>query len=339
MTTLKKAAKYPFLNASSVRASKYELTLDDLTGENKVILDYAVLRLKSAVTEGKIITTFPSDKIDLLSYPVAFMLVSYAEDRWLTSRWALAEAERVYEFLRKESSERLLSIAIDQFQWNIKEEKVEYDHIEYEYSIYFSDYITNAKEFSESKWKLVNRILVGGFLPITQHEFVRLLQNQIREYMESRLFMRRQLNVPVAIEVQVLDFMDWVAEVRPEYDTSPVDGNLDALPPCIRHILSKLKMSINLSHTERFNMVAFLLKIGLDIEQIIDLFKISPDFREDLTRAQVEQIAQRDYMPASCDTFRTHKICHAENNKMCGKSKNPLGYYQMKTWVLKQPKS
>jgi Ca2+-binding RTX toxin-like protein len=58
----------------------------------------------------------------------------------------------------------------------------------------------------------------------------------------------------------------------------------------MKALLSDLQKGVNLPHTARFALTSFLANIGLDKEQIMELYRMAPDFREDLTRYQVEHI-------------------------------------------------
>jgi DNA primase large subunit len=348
---IKTAAHYPFLSEASEVIGKFEINITDLHGEQKILIDKAVERVTSAINIAEIVVEFDDYEIELLSYPIAFLLVSYINDPYLNRRWAIAEANKVERHLREETDERILNIGRHQFQWKIKKKETtlvydlnkpikatgEHPKKEFEYLIFFTDYLRTAVSFHESKWKLVNRHLVNGWLPVTKTELIRLLRQEIEELMKSKLFIRRSISLPPIVQVAALDLQDYLADNAPEFDKD-FKTNLEALPPCIEHILNKLSKSINLSHMERFGFVSFLLKIGIETEQVIDLFRISPDFIENLTRYQVEHIAKGDYTPPACKTFKTNNICKDDGSNMCKKAKHPLGYYRMKNFVLEQRK-
>jgi DNA primase large subunit len=88
---------------------------------------------------------------------------------------------------------------------------------------------------------------------------------------------------------------------------------------------------------------------NVGIEEMVDIFGISPDFNEKITRYQINHITKdgkRDedgrpvgYHPPSCDTLKSHSICKDDGSKLCEKANHPLGYYNMKNWVLNKQRA
>jgi len=117
-------------------------------------------------------------------------------------------------------------------------------------------------------------------------------------------------------------------------------------PPCITAILSNLRDGVNVPHSARFAVTAFLLNIGLTDAEIIEIYKNSPDFDEERTRYQVEHIAgdkgRVRYTAPSCDTMRTYGSCvkplqglrgrgaEPHSDETCEKITHPLSYYKLK---------
>ncbi len=97
-------------------------------------------------------------------------------------------------------------------------------------------------------------------------------------------------------------------------------------PPCIQSILRSLISGENLTHHQRFALAAFLINLDVDINELLKIFKYSPDFNERITKYQLEHLAglrgsKRRYLPYSCSTMKTLNMCNNE----CG-TKNPLQY-------------
>lgn len=90
-------------------------------------------------------------------------------------------------------------------------------------------------------------------------------------------------------------------------------------PPCIEKILAELKAGINLSHYARWVLAVYLYNIGMDKEEIIELYKSLPDFKEKVTRYHVEYIFKKGYSMPSCEKIKGYGLCV----KDCG-VKNPM---------------
>jgi len=77
------------------------------------------------------------------------------------------------------------------------------------------------------------------------------------------------------------------------------------------------------------------LNLGLNEDEIIAIYKNSPDFDEERTRNQGEHIAGDKgsvrYTAPSCGTMRTYGNC-AGNDEICEKVSHPLNYYRRKLW-------
>jgi len=110
----------------------------------------------------------------------------------------------------------------------------------------------------------------------------------------------------------------------------------------MKYLLAKVKKGENLSHLARFAITSFLVNIGFSIDEIVDLWRSSPDFDENIARYQVEHIAGlrgsgTKYIPPSCKTLKVHGIC--PSGVECDEKKNPLKYYYRKLKERKGRKS
>jgi DNA primase large subunit len=345
---LKTASQYPFLDSVVKFTNEtYEIDIDDFNKpEYQAYIDTAMDRIKSAIDYGEIRTEFNDYKDRLLSYPVAFQIILYVRNSWLSRRWAFAEADLVEKTLEKDTLERLLIIAREQFGWDIEEKDQEIDGMEYTLSIHMIDYMKGSLAFHEPKWKLPNRLLVAGYLPINQEELVKLLRVHIRDFLLGRALNKKSIFIPLQIELAALEIEAYVAENRPIMGDLPTD--LEALPPCMNHIFNKLQLGINLSQTERFYLVAFLNRIGVKPSDIVEMFKVSPDFREDITKKQVGYITKdgkKDeegnylgYNAPACKKLKTDGLCKEDGTKMCTDAKHPLSSYGMRLWLINKKK-
>ncbi len=100
----------------------------------------------------------------------------------------------------------------------------------------------------------------------------------------------------------------------------------EAVPPCIRNIISAMVRAGDIDHNQRLVLVWYLHWVGYDAERVIEFFaKHAKDYNEKVTRYQVEYAFKRGYLVPSCKTLREKEgwkgICLG-----CGWDKNPVTY-------------
>lgn len=156
-----RAAKYPFLMESIkfaednsvdikslITSSSYKLARD--RGKSRV-LDALV---SSEVSYVPLINSYDC-LIEVVSYPYARMIVSIVKDRFLTKRYALAEAVRMNKMLNNENSDTILIISdeLGVLSSTDMDETIK---------IGFSDYLRLSSRMRGIDWKLINREIYNG---------------------------------------------------------------------------------------------------------------------------------------------------------------------------------
>ena len=331
-------ANFPFVNGALKYVDDLDFKLDDLFSDRafEQIRERGKQRVLSAIGDG-ITRPDSSDKIsaqkELLSYPVARILVSCVNDSYLIKRYALSEAKFSFELLKKQKDDKLSEISED---FNI-DAKIE----EREYVIDFTDYIRNSTAIHEPGWKLINRKMNHGLVHLSKEEFVRLLEEAVRKRIESGLPLEVPSGICIALEVYLKEIRDSLSVRKSEFNIEEFKEIMpDCFPPCMGHALSGAQSGVNLPHSLRFALTSFLLNIGMNVEGIIELFKVSPDFDEERTRYQVMHIhgsTGTTYKSPSCATMITYGNCMGKE-PLCDRISHPLGYYRKKVWILKSSK-
>ena len=108
----------------------------------------------------------------------------------------------------------------------------------------------------------------------------------------------------------------------------------EAFPPCIQMFYNSAKTGTHISHLGRFTLTSFLINVNMKPEEIVNLFRVSADFNERMTKYQVEHIAgergsRTHYTTPKCDTLKTHGVC-TNPDSLCRRIHHPLGYYRRK---------
>ncbi|MDV0446032.1 hypothetical protein MmiAt1_16420 [Methanimicrococcus sp. At1] len=321
-------ALFPFLTETSEYVEELDFSLDSLMTSIafESVRRRGFERVMQAF-EGEVSKpSFGNDKevlSELLSYPYARILVSCVSEPAFTRRYALAEATAAHSIMKKtveKDPDFVLDIGRD---FGISAALSD-EHIR----IYFSDYIRYSLSMKDLSWKLINRHMEHGYVTIQREEFARLLQEAIRKRIEGSLPVPEIPDeIREACESQVAELKAKYEEQRQnlgDADLGEVDFSM--FPPCINKALSNVREGVNLAHSMRFALVSFLLNVGMQVDDVVNVFNISPDFSEEKTRYQVEHIANNQYKTPACATMQTYGNCAGRDN-MCAKIRHPLGYY------------
>lgn len=326
-------SEYPFLT----KAAEYVAGMDSTIDEILISRGYGMARsrAKSRVIQaikGEIRNEdMGLDIPELLSYPIARILVSCIDDAFLVRRYALAEAKFANSRMGKEDDNILTEIGRD---FNINASIAEKG-----FRIHFTDYIRGAAGMRALKWKLVNRRLESGYVNITKEQYARLLQEAIR----VRILKALPLDVPdmfcQAMADDIKEIRTCLEEIKKEFDEEGF-GEVEPgdFPPCIIHLLSSAQGGVNLAHSARFALTSFLLNIGLSVDQVVQMFNVSPDFNEEMTHYQVDHIAGStgtSYKPPSCTTMITYGNCY-NKDEICRIIGHPLSYYRKKKKIQQE---
>lgn len=312
-------AKFPFTKEASRYVQDRRIEIEELARDHPNIVDAAVKRVEEALEEE--IRTEEPDEIEIPSYPLAVMIVMQLNDPFLKRRYALAEAKRAHKLLLDEifrkSRAHLMDIAVGTFKWNIQKTKEKVGETEYEFSLYFTDYLRNVAVLAhEDTWKLVNRFFLDGRVYITFEDAARLLQEEIRRKIEKKLEERLDIELPTQIVQKIESLKKLLVQRKGKItiEEAPIGFMLMAFPPCIKKLYDAVFSGQNVPHLGRFTLTSFLLNTGMNPDEVIKLFSQLADFNSEMTRYQVEHIAgvrgsRTKYTSPNCSTLRTHGFC------------------------------
>jgi len=301
-------------------------------------LDRAEERVRSALLDvSAYAKTQPRDEprqneIEIFSFPIAVMLVAATDDSLIKSRYSLAEAKRASTLLRDEEKEKLLEVA-DNFSWDARLVN-DFSLRPYVFALRFPIFLKNAP-VQDKNWKLVNHLMINGDVYLTEREVSRLLEEEVRKYIEGKLDTKIK-SLPPTIMARVNQLRQLAAEKREQIrlEEMPERVVMEAFPSCIKGIYDRVAAGRTASHIGRFALTSFLLSIGMIAEDVFKFFRSVSDFNERMTRYQVEHIAGTrgsgtKYIPPNCATLRTHGICISPESE-CKGAVNPLVCYKRK---------
>ena len=336
MFSVASMAKYPFLPQAREHMAAVGINLDELS-ELEDVVNRAKERIEATfefTAYKQNLEPYQRPEVEIASFPVAVLVVTGVDDKVLTERYALSEAKRIYNYLLREGDEVVLKIA-KHFNWSVHRLK----QGPYSYTIHFSNYATNAASgrlVHAPEWKLVNRQLHKGHVAVTIMEIRRLLQEEVKKYIEAKT-KEKAPKIPSVIHEVIegvrMEFLRRKPHLT-EFDQI-IRAEESEYPPCVVGLLDRATKGEHLSHAERFTLVTYLLHQGISVDGIINLFSNVADFAEAKTRYQVEHLAgdrgsRTAYKPYSCSTMQTHGICPAPNDPICRRIRNPLTYHLRK---------
>jgi len=294
----------------------------------------AAERVKGALGEGippPRLATEREALLELLSVPLARMLVVELDEGPLVTRYAAAEARLAAEHLARDDASALeaaaaaLGIAVER------------DGDTDRWRLHVAEYLQRAP-LGQSGWKLVLRTVSSGTVTLTPSEVVGLLREGIQRRIATELEAERRRPLPgevvAALAPLVSELEPALEEARAAWtsgDFGPVQPGL--FPPCMQAIFGELKENRNVPHHGRFAFATFLHTVGWNAEQILDYLAATPNFDREKSRYQIEHVTGQKgveaYMVPNCSTMQTNGVCPLEaRDGICFMVKNPLGYYR-----------
>jgi len=318
--------KYPFLPEAISKLKELNLTIEDIASEDigKEILELVKNNLVSSIRSGEVNPPHKDAELEILSFLATLLVLRIIGERGLTERFAVAFSKRTQNFLKNEELSKLIYIAQFIMRCRIKREN---NLI----LIDIASFLNNMPEY-KGIWKLINREVSKGWVKVSNRELARLVESGIKRYIITKTSEKlTELNIPDLIYMLVEEVSrEWSKKLR-EYEeirASIVRGGEEYYPPCIHYLLTQLREGKNLPHSARFALATFLLNIGISVEETLEIFKLSPDFRDDLARYQIEHIAglrgsKTKYLTYKCDNMRSLGLCKWS----CEGIRHPLQFY------------
>lgn len=284
--------KYPFLKAA--REHVGSVTTSDVTDRIREHAENRILAAMGAEPDLPVDT-----RTEIMSYYVARIMLSIVNNHLLYYKWAGHEVSR--------------------FRINADEIPALCEHFGIERPIHFIDYIKFTEKISTIRVRLPSQTVVRGYVQLTDRNLIWLLKELVRlEYIKG---------LPAE-------------DVKGRYDVSRIEkeaekrritddyGQLvpDAFPPCVREFIRSIRAGRRVSHQARVFLVAFLSKIGMKKDDIINIFLTSPNADPEITGYQVDSILGR-YDVTACLKLRSGGDCPKPDGCIPN-AKHPLGVYK-----------
>jgi len=330
-------ARYPFLAAAREAVEAAAVDLGAVVATDEVVTQRAVERVEHAITDGSVGEPHRRTRVELLSYPVARVLVSMVDTHVCTRKYAQAEAETAHERFSAEFGATAEFKSTSTERVTLDQLLVEFDlagavrEVPGGYRVEVGQYLDLAADQRGERWRLVNRALADGEVRIDSSELHVLLKQAIRHRVTDGL----PFQVPDAIADELGEEVEHLNETLSELDlTREIDTVVPELfPPCMQALLDQIQQGEHLEHHSRFAIAAFLTSIGMTTDEIVDLFQVNPGFGEEATRYQVDHIrgetSPTEYSTPACSTMVSYGDC-VNKDDLCEQISHPMAYYEAK---------
>jgi len=330
-------ARYPFLEGARAAVEEAGVDLESLVASEEDVVERALERVETALTEREIGPMARSTRVELLSYPIARVLASLVDADVVRRRYAAAEAETAFERFTADftDEDELTSVGtptldrtslLREFDLSAS---VRREGEAYEMAV--GSYLDLAAGLRRNEWRLTRRTLDDGWVRIEPRELDRLLQQAVEERVASGL----PLDVPEPIAEGLVDEVQTLESTLEDLDlTRDIDTVVPELfPPCMQHLLDRIQRGDHLPHHSRFAITSFLANIGLSTDEIVDIYEVNPGFGEEMTRYQTDHIrgdtSPTEYTAPSCATMKAYGDC-VNPDDLCDNIAHPLSYYEVK---------
>lgn len=326
-------ARYPFLDSARQAVADAEVDLAEVVTGDGAVVERAMARIEAALEEGRVGDQHRRVRVEVLSYPVARVLVSLVDEHVLTRKYSRAEAATAHERFEADrqtaefKSSRRQRLALDDLlaEFDLSDAVREGPD---RYHVEVGTYLRLAADQWGDEWRLVNRELRDGEVPVTEQELLALVREAVRQRVAEGL----PLAVPDVVATELDSQQARIRELLADLDLMrEIDTVVpEMFPPCMTYLLDQVQKGEHLEHHSRFAVASFLTSIGLSTDEIVELFEVNPGFGEEVTRYQVDHIrgatSPTEYSPPSCATMQSYGDCVNMDDR-CETISHPLAYY------------
>jgi len=351
-------AKYPFFATAREAVADAAVSLPEIVAADAPAVERARERVERALLDGTIASesgAFPAEsaydvQAELLSYPIARILVSLLDSQPAIEKYAAAEAstaiDRIREDLATDGELRSMStptvdlddvLAEFDLADAVRAEPVrpsagsgsQSGRDPEQYWIGVGPYLRLTSPSWGPSWRLVNRALADGEVRVSREELLDALEAAIEDRVGEGLPFELAAGEGIAAELEsgVADLKRLLSE---RTYSGPVDVVApDLFPPCMQNLIAKTERGTDLTPPESFALMAFLVGIGMSPDEVV-AFCADTSLDAEGIRYQTEYLSDdrgSQYPPPTCETLANYGICHNEDDHM-QVAADPLAYYE-----------
>ncbi|MWG34715.1 DNA primase large subunit PriL [Halomarina oriensis] len=320
-------ARYPFFESARQAVGEAGVDLVTLIREGHPAVERGRERVQRALVAGTV-EQASDQRVDarteVLSYPIARVLVSLVDAPGAVEKYAASEAATAHErFVEEFERGRQSTLGGDPL--TVETVLREFDlagvvrsHDD-EFRVAVGTYLDLAPE--GSGWRLVTRELDDGWVTVTRRDLYDLLDRAVERRVAEGL--------PLTVPEEIADPLGpVVSEVESALATASYPRSFDRVdpgqfPPCMRGLLERARSDEeDLGASGRFALVSFLSSLGMDGDAVTTLVGVAD---ESLTYT-ADRLDGGLYPPPSCATMQAYGDCLDPDDR-CETIDHPLEYY------------
>lgn len=320
---LQLAAAFPYLATGKSIIKESGLSLEKIPPTVSTI---AVSYLKGDLLPDSTDKEFLHAKI--LAYPLAKIYLLLLKNHSLMERFADHFSLIALESLDESNLSKMGQKALDiYFDLGIPFEPIDSST---DYAMPLVDYLNVPKR--RFLKRLIDLDVQNGYIRVTRREAKELAadfcRKKILDSFTSEPF--DATTIPENLHEKTRAFSQELLREQHE-KLAKISGPvlLQAFPPCMAELYTRLSSGENLNHLSRFNLAVFLLNVNMSEEEIVSVFAKAPNFDEKKTRYHLKSLVKdgKPYSLSNCETLRGHQLC-IQNGALCPGIVNPLQYYR-----------
>ncbi len=359
-------ARYPFFEGAREAVREAEISPAALIAEDAPAVERGKERVERALMEGNVAAEDPrrwDTREELLSYPIARILVSLIETPAAVEKYAKAEAATARERFQTDFAADDDLQSGGRTRASLEEVLREFDLADAvrpeqaggtgstarpgarrgggasagsrapsHYWVELGSYLDLADAEWGSRWRLVNREVAAGEVRVAAEELSRILEAAVERRVATGLpFEVRGTDGGDAIAEAVSTAVADLRSLLNDHDAgrTTVDAVVPALfPPCMKALVRRARGDEALPGHAEFSLVSFLVAFGMDADDVTTLLDVDGDTAERI-ETRVEYLANADgtqYPPPSCTTMQSYGDC-VDPDERCETISHPLSYY------------
>ncbi|MHA1733048.1 MAG: hypothetical protein ACTSU5_13960 [Promethearchaeota archaeon] len=354
------AIKYPWLPAARDFFPQ-ELSQDirtwvaSIPSKHPGLYHLAYHLFDSAVQRVEVIPDFRPNPHYLMLYPFVRLFLALFGNSQLTFQVANTYSKTTNDMLNRERESDILRIS-NYLGWQVEERGRIVNARKYHFRIRVFDYVRYSVLMRDPNWKLTNKYLEGGYVLLEKAGLARLLEEHVKwEIINTKNIEADGLSDLLRQEPGFEEFWHEVEELIREkqvrFSTKlDLEGFSDKhalFPPCVKVLYQKVTRGQNLGHLERLFFAFFMLNMEYTVDDVVDLFRNSPDFDEKIARYQIEHAAGMrgkgtKYKAHGCSKLKSFGLCYAKDeqfgHELCasGKVNHPVSFVKKVLWLMRK---
>lgn len=284
--------RYPFTSGAKKLMEDEEVALTPSVAERAL---RRIMDSLSGKSRDSYSLTYSEQLEEIASYGAARMVLAHMRNRYLTNKFAVAEAKRAGRHFGNERWE------------NVMELGVELGIVPEEYHGGMAVRVPAYVQFCPRSphYRMVFRNVKGGYVEVKRAEALRLMEEAVKSRVEG---LRPLPSPPKIIEEYSLKLKKMLPKTEARrFSYRPGDN-----PPCIERLIEQVRAHQNLPHQARFLLATYLMERGMPAEKVVSLFSNLPDFDERTTRYQLAHAKKRGYSVPSCSSVLSYGLCVAD---------------------------